>query len=210
MPKIVVVGGGGHAKVLVSVIKKLKAFDLVGYTDVRDKGTILGAPFLGTDDILNSVKKQLGSCVGVVGIGAVGISEKRRHLWNLLIREGFDLPVVVSPDAVVNENVAIGNGTVVFDGAVINSGSRVGRCCIINSGTTVEHDCEIGDHAHVASGATVSGGVRIGENSMVGAGATVIQYITICPNCMVGAGAVVIKNILEPGTYVGNPLRRLR
>jgi len=208
--KIVVVGGGGHAKVVISILKKLKTFDILGYTDLKDNGPILGAPFLGTDDILKDLKRQRVALSGIIGLGAVRVSDKRKQLWNMLIREGLDLPVVVSPAAVVNEDVSIGQGTVVLDGAVINSGSRIGRNCVINTNSTVEHDCEIGDHAHVASGATLGGGVKVGENSMVGAGATVIQYVSICPECMVGAGTVVIKDISEPGIYVENPARKLR
>jgi sugar O-acyltransferase (sialic acid O-acetyltransferase NeuD family) len=208
--KIVVVGGGGHAKVLISILRKLGTFDLVGYTDVEDRGTIFGVPFLGTDDILKELRSQHASLSGFIGLGAVRVTDKRKQLWNRLIREGFDLPAVVSADAVVNEDVSIGEGTVVLDGAVINSGSRIGRNCVINTNCTVEHDCEIADHAHVASGATLGGGVKVGENSMVGAGATVIQCVSICPDCMVGAGAVVIKDISEPGVYVGNPARKLR
>ena len=207
---IVIVGGGGHAKVLISVVKKLKTFDLVGYTDLKDNGPILGAAFLGTDDILKDLNKAHGSLSGVIGLGSVRVSDKRRQLWDMLNREGYELPFIVSPDAVVNESVSIGEGTVVLDGAVINTGSRIGRNCVINTNSTVEHDCEIGDHAHVASGATLGGGVKVGENAMVGAGATVIQYVSICPECMVGAGAVVIKDISETGTYVGNPARKLR
>ncbi len=208
--KIVVVGGGGHAKVLISVLRKLGTFDLVGYTDMQDRGILLGVPFLGTDDVLRDLKKAHGSLAGVIGLGSVRVSDKRKQLWNMLIQGGLDLPAIVSPHAVVNEDVSIGGGTVVLDGAVINSGSRIGRNCVINTNSTVEHDCEIADHAHVASGATLGGGVKVGENSMVGAGATVIQGVSICPGCMVGAGAVVIKDIWEPGIYVGNPARELR
>jgi len=209
MRKMVVVGGGGHTKVLISILRKLKTFDLVGYTDVKDNGTLLDVPFLGSDDNLKKVKKELDCCAGVIGLGAVSVSDKRSQLWNMLIRAGFDLPAVVSPDAIVNDEVFVGEGAVILDGAVINSGSRIGRNCVINTNSTVEHDCDIEDHAHIASGATLGGGVKIGKNSMVGAGATVIQYVTICPECMIGAGAVVITDIMEPGTYVGNPARRI-
>ena len=44
----------------------------------------------------------------------------------------------------------------------------------------------------------------------VSAGATIINNRTICPGCMIGAGAVVVKDILDPGTYVGVPAKKLK
>jgi len=40
--KIVVIGGGGHAKVVISILKKLNNFNIVDYTDIENKGEILG------------------------------------------------------------------------------------------------------------------------------------------------------------------------
>ena len=207
---IVVVGGGGHAKVLISVLKKAGLYRVIGYTDGADKGSILGTPYLGTDSILAELKERNRDCRAAIGLGPVGRTEGRRRLQALLEGLGFELPVIVSSQAIVGEEVTLGKGTVVFDGAVINPGTTIGACVIINTNSTVEHDCRISDHVHIATGATVCGGVQVGANCFIGAGATVIQYVSICPECMVGAGAVVIKDISETGTYVGNPARKLR
>ena len=48
----------------------------------------------------------------------------------------------------------------------------------------------------------------IGENVSIGSNATILP-IEICNNVVVGAGAVVTKNIKEPGTYAGNPARKI-
>ena len=39
--KIVVIGGGGHAKAVVNVIKKLDKYDIIGYTDLINRGSVL-------------------------------------------------------------------------------------------------------------------------------------------------------------------------
>ena len=192
---------------LVSVLKKTGFYRVIGYTDGADKGPILGIPYLGTDNILYELKEWNPDCRATIGLGTVGKTEGRRRLRDLLEGLGLNLPTIVSPHAILNEEVSLGKGTVVFDGAVINPGTTIGACAIINTNSTVEHDCRISDHVHVATGATVCGGVEIGESCIIGAGATVIQYLTICPNCVVGAGAMVVKDISEAGTYVGNPAR---
>jgi sugar O-acyltransferase (sialic acid O-acetyltransferase NeuD family) len=210
MAKLVMVGGGGHAKVLASVIRKTGNFDILGYTDPENRGVILGVPHLGDDGTLVSILEAHPGCGAVISVGNVQVSERRERIRNHLNAIGFDLPVIVSPRAVVNEEVVLGKGTVVLDGAVVNSGTRIGDCCIINTNATVEHDCEIGDYVHVAPGVVLSGGVKVGRHTIIGAGASVVQYLEIAEKCVIGAGTVVYTSIREPGTYVGSPLRKVK
>jgi sugar O-acyltransferase (sialic acid O-acetyltransferase NeuD family) len=210
MDRIVVVGGGGHAKVLISVLKKSGSYELIGYTDVRDSGELLGIPYLGTDSVLEKMKETIADCCAAVGVGKVEVNAKRLGIVDRLVGLGFRLPVVISPHAVVNEDVTIGDGSVIFDGAVVNTGARIGRASIINTNSTVEHDCIIGDNVHLAPGANLSGGVSVGHNCMIGTGANIIQGIAICADCLIGAGSTVVKDITIPGTYAGIPASRIR
>ncbi len=49
----------------------------------------------------------------------------------------------------------------------------------------------------------------IGNNVSIGSNATILP-VTICDNVVIGAGSVVTKDILNPGIYAGNPVRKLR
>jgi len=209
MDRIVVIGGGGHAKVVISVLKK-SGFDIAGYTDPEDHGDILGIHYLGNDYILSDICKKYPDCGAVIGIGKVDSSRLRLAMLDKISAIGFAFPAIVSPSAVINEDVRLGEGTVVFDGVVVNSGSEIGRACILNTNSTVEHDCRLGDNVHIAPGVTLSGGVTIGCNTMIGTGATVIQTVAICEGCLVGAGSTVVKDITVPGTYVGSPAKWIR
>jgi sugar O-acyltransferase (sialic acid O-acetyltransferase NeuD family) len=202
--EIVVIGGGGHAKVLISLLKKLE-WSVLGYTDQRDRGDILGGRYLGDDSDLGAILELHAGCAALVGVGKVDASDMRARLQRRAGALGFEVPAVASPRAVVNEGVELGAGTVVFDGAVVNSGATVGDLCILNTNCTVEHDCRLGENVHVAPGATLSGTTTIGDGCMIGAGATVIHGITICAGAVIGAGAVVVADITKPGVYAGNP-----
>lgn len=206
---IIVVGGGGHAKVIVSILKKINRFRILGYTDKEDRGYLLGIPYLGNDSKLPSLKAQYKQCAAVIGIGYLGEGDVREKLIDDLRGLGFSFPAIISPTAVVNEEVVIGEGTVIMDGVVINSGSRIGRYVIINTRASIDHDCEIGDFTHIAPGVTLSGGVKVGVRSIVGVGATAVQSTTIGDGCIIGAGAVVVKDCIETGTYVGVPAKKL-
>jgi len=210
VPDIVVIGGGGHAKVIVSLLKKRGDYRIVGYTDRENRGAVLGIPWIGGDEVLGELIRQDPSCSAVIGVGTVGRGDTRKKLKARLEALGFHLPVLVSSDAVVSEVVYIDKATVVFNGAVINSGTIIGECAILNTQSTVDHDCVIGSYVHIAPGATLSGQVKLGDEVFVGAGATVIHGISICPNCVIGAGAVVIEDCMTPGTYVGVPARKIK
>ena len=49
---------------------------------------------------------------------------------------------------------------------------------------------------------------RIGSNVSIGSNATILP-VNICDNVVIGAGSVVTKDIVKPGTYVGNPAKLL-
>ena len=207
---IIVAGGGGHAKVVIGILKKLSTYRVLGYTDHQNNGEILGVPYLGDDRAFDSFSRRGEALSAVIGVGQVGTGQKRHELWAGLRSRSLDFPLIVSPGAIVNDGASAGEATVVMDGAVVNAGANLGRGVIVNTNSTVEHDVTIGDWVHIAPGATISGGVKIGLYSMAGAGATIIEGIRIAENCIIGAGATVIDDLTEPGVYVGCPARRIK
>lgn len=209
MREIVVIGGGGHAKVVISVLKKI-GYHIKGYTDVENRGNILGVPYLGNDTILQDIGRKHEGTNAVIGIGKVDSCLLRLILQDKLGTIGFNFPLICSPHAIVNEGVSLGAGTVVFDGVVVNSGAELGRACILNTGSIVEHDCRVGENVHIAPGVILGGGVTIGDNCMIGTGSNIIQSVRICQGCLIGAGSTVIEDITIPGTYVGSPTKKAR
>jgi sugar O-acyltransferase (sialic acid O-acetyltransferase NeuD family) len=210
MSDLIVVGGGGHAKVVISIISKLGCYRLLGYTDLKDRGKLLDVPFLGSDEVLKSSSVKSPKPDLVLGLGQVGLGDLRRELWERLRPYAMNFPPLVSPDATVNEAVSIADSAVVCDGAVVNAGAHLGCGAIVNTNSTIEHDVVLEEWVHVGPGATICGDTLVGERSMIGAGAVVIEGIKIIAGCLVGAGATVTRDLNDPGVYVGSPARRIR
>jgi sugar O-acyltransferase (sialic acid O-acetyltransferase NeuD family) len=210
MDEIVVVGGGGHAKVVISILQKLKRFSVLGYTDLKSNGVLLSIPYLGDDTKLAALNFHPQKLNAVLAVGQVGLGKARYELWKSLHPLGLSFPLIVSPNAIINEGVFADECVVVMDGAVINVGATIGRGAIVNTNSTVEHDVVLDEWVHVAPGATISGGVKVGRFSMIGVGATIIEGRKIAPECVVGAGATVVHDLTEPGVYVGCPARRIK
>jgi sugar O-acyltransferase (sialic acid O-acetyltransferase NeuD family) len=210
MEELVIVGGGGHSKVVISIVQKLAGYRILGYTDLKDNGPLLGIPFLGSDRELSLLSDDRKRLSAVLAIGQVRLGKTRCELYARLRALSLCFPPIISPDAIVSKDATCGEGTVVMDGAVISAGACIGEGSIVNTNSTVEHDSIVSDWVHVAPGATICGGVVIGKFSMIGAGATVIEGIEIAAGCIVGAGATVVRSLTEPGVYLGCPARHVR
>ena len=78
MEKIVVICGGGHARVIVSILKKMGKFDIQGYVDLEDNGSLLGAPYLGQDSVLGTLFAEQGITNAVIGLGQTTSRDRRR------------------------------------------------------------------------------------------------------------------------------------
>ncbi len=188
---------------IADIAKKLYYSEIVFLDDDKTLDKCNGYSVVGTtSDIDNYQSYDF--------IVAIGNSEIRKKIQNQLTNKDIDIVTLVHPNAVIGENVVLGEGTVVMAGAVINPCVTIGNGCIINTCASVDHDCVVGDFAHVSVGAHVAGTVTIGENTCIGAGATVINNVNICGGCTIGAGSVVVKDITETGTYIGVPVKRLK
>ncbi|MDN3555245.1 NeuD/PglB/VioB family sugar acetyltransferase [Halomonas maura] len=207
MDEFCVVGGGGHARVLIHALRRL-GHRVRGYVAPYDEGEVLGVPFLGTDSDLLIQARMLPS-LAVLGMGKVTVATPRLAILEAYRAHGLQFPVISAPGAMIHEGVSCGLGSVVLDGAVVVTGTCLGRACIVNTNATVDHGCTLGDDVHVAPGATISGGVNIGDRCMIGTGASLVHAVRVCADCLIGAGATVVRDIDMPGTYVGTPARRI-
>ena len=196
--RLVIIGASGHGKVIADIAVKCGYKDIVFLDDNENVKECAGFPVIGkVADAINIEDDK---------IVAIGNAEIRQKIQNQL----STLVTLIHPNAVVSRRVEIGEGTVIMAGAVINSDVVIGKGCIINTGASVDHDCKLRDFDHVSVGAHVAGTVSIGSKTWIGAGATVSNNVSICDHCMIGAGAVVVNDVVNSGTYVGVPVRKIK
>ena len=206
LPKLLVAGCSGHARVIADIVRQAGEYCLIGFYDREPASDFCNLPVYAGADALAELRAS-GVGAAVVGIGDATI---RRRVAAELRAAGFCLPPAIHPRACVAPDVAIGEGTVIMAGAVINPGAHLGELVIVNTCASVDHDGDIGDAAHIAPGSHLAGSVRVGREVWIGAGATVIDGLTIGERSLVGAGAVVVRDV--PGDVVayGVPARIIR
>ncbi len=208
MQKIVLIGGGGLAKILLDLIRTFTKYEIVGILDSQLKvGQIIqGVSVLGNDRLLSKLYAD-GIKNACVAIGSIKANNRRKMLFEKAKQIGFTMPSLIHPRAIISKSSEIHEGVQIMAGAIIQIGSSIGENVLIYTGAIVEHDCQIKKHSHICPGATLSGGCVIDENSYIGAGATVIQGIKIGKNVTVGAGSVVISDVPDDVTIKGVPAR---
>ena len=208
---LALIGGGGHARSVIAALPGKG--NLSGYVDIRPRDDMAlfqsGLKWLGDDDCFLSKESPDRFEILITLVSGRDCSlDLRRKLIERYA--AFSSPVVIAPTSWVGEGTDLGKGTVVLNHAVVNVNSSVGEHSVVNTGAIVEHDCKIGSNVFIGPGVVVCGGVEIGNNVYVGAGAVIRPGLRIADGSLVSLGASVFHNIVKPGTYLGNPARKIK
>lgn len=197
--RAMVLGAGGHAKVVIATLQAA-GWEVAGAYDddeARWGEEVLGVPIRG------ALVEARGADVegAVLGIGS---NRDRRRIAGEL---DLSWVAAVHPSAVVHPSVQVGPGTVVFAGAVIQPDAEIGRHAIVNTAASIDHDCRVGDFVHVAPGCRLGGGVTVGEGALLGIGSAVLPGVEVGAWATVGAGAAVVRPVADGATVAGVPAR---
>lgn len=202
--KLIIIGASGHGKVVADIAIKMNKWQSIAFLDDDEFiKTSMGLEVIGKTADAFTYKEESDFFV------AIGSNDARKKIQEKLIEQGLSVVSLIHPSAVIGTDVEIGTGSVLMAGVVINSSSRIGKGCIINTSSNLDHDNVVEDYVHISPGVRTAGSVSIGKGTWLGIGSVVSNNVNIYSGCKVGAGAVVVKDITEPGTYVGVPVRKI-
>lgn len=210
MTPLVLLGAGGHARVLLELARAAD-YPVLGVCDPELAANAVssweGLDVLGDDAALDLLPP--GRIALMLGIGQLAKGNLRQRVYTSWRSRGYDFPVLVHPTAWVASDVVLKGGVQVMAGAVIQPSCEIGENSIINTRASVDHDCFVGRNVHVAPGATLCGAVTIEDGAFIGAGATVIQGLRIGAGAVVGAGVTLVRDLSSAMTAIGaqNSLR---
>jgi len=200
--RVVILGGGGHAKVIIDILEQAGETEIAGLVSLSPQ-SICGYPWLGPDEVLaDTLRSGIDSA-----FVAIGDNQRRLDCIDALKRTGFTLVNAISPAAVISRHATVACGVAVMPGAVINAGARLEEGAIVNTNASVDHDCIVGRCAHVAPGCSLAGWVKLGDGVFLGTGANVIPNISIGEWTTVGAGAAVVEDLPAQVVAMGVPAR---
>lgn len=205
--KVIVIGDGGHAKIVIDILREMGTYEIIGVTSKQaDKQIFYDLPILGNDDILVKYQKE-GINNVAIGIGGFKDNELRTRIFNDLFSKGFNIINVIHPKSIIANSVILGKGVVIFAGVILNTGVNLGDNVIVATGSTVDHETIIDKHCLISAGVTIGANTRINSGTLCALGSKVISGITIGENVLVAAGAVVVSNLKTGSKVFGIPAK---
>lgn len=201
MPKLLILGAGGHGKVVADAAWSSGKWKHIAFLDNNPKiHKVIGFSVVGDFQSYQS-KLQDYSEVFV----AIGNNKTRMYWLNKLDQEGYNIATVIHPFSMISRFSSIGKGSVVLAGVVVNADSSINTGCIINTSSTIDHDCILGEGVHVSPGVNISGAVIVKDRTWLGVGTKVSNNINIGKNVIAAAGTVIVKDVPDNVMIAGVP-----
>lgn len=212
MKKLYIVGAGGFGREILWLVQRINehvpTWKFSGFIDDNAELQGLtqnGYPILGDCDYLQKVTNDVWV---VIAVGAAQV--KKKIVKKLEQCSNIKFATLIDPSVLWSDSVSIGEGSIICAGSVLTVDVKIGNHVAVNLNCTVGHDAVLQDYTTVYPGVHISGNVAVGQCVELGTGSQIIQGKKIENNIVVGAGSVVTKDLLEQGTYVGVPVRKVK
>lgn len=204
-------GASGFGREVLPLVRAQLAAtnaELVFVDDGDGPPTLNGYPILRYDEFL---KREAGQKKVVFAIANSVIREK---LAEKCAKEGIHALTVKADNAVILDEVDVGEGAILCHFTQLTSNIRIGKYFHANIYSYVAHDCVIGDNVTFAPAVRCNGNIVIEDHAYIGTGAVIKQGtpekpLVIGKGAVVGMGAVVTKDVPAGVTVVGNPAKVL-
>lgn len=195
--KIIIIGSGGLASIVIDILKTEPRYNIEGLIDLGGKAKSIGdIKVIGTDSDLPKVLKN-GIKMAVVAIGCVSKEENliRRKKYETIRDMGFEIINVIQKEAYISKTCCIGQGNIIIGQCYIGPYVKIGSGAIIHPFVSIEHHSNIGDYVHFSQGVKIAGNVRVGRLSFIGMGVGVIQGAVIPEEAFIKTASIFpIKN----------------
>ncbi len=194
MIKKAFIGNGGHLREIIAHTK----YEAIRF--VEDEY------FTGENMTLPLSKFNPAEYSVMIAIADPGV---RARIQNSLPSETRYFSFIHPSAILLDENIEIGEGSFVGANCVITTNVKIGDHAILNRSVNIGHDSVIGNFFSAMTNSVVSGNVSIGNNCYMGNNSSIRERIKICDEVVIGMNSCVVKDINNPGTYVGVPVRRI-
>lgn len=194
--KLLVFGGSGHAKDVISVAQSIgyERFEIVttdGSSDIESLCAV-------KEDAFDPADYKDWDC-----IAAIGNNAHRRRFYEQYSK-ALHYVSIISPGASVSTSSTIGVGTFIGAFAYIGPDAAIGDACIVNTHSIVGHDVKIKDFSHVGPRVCLSGHVELGRSVFVGAGASFNngsynKPLSVADEVHIGMGCQITNSIRHSG-----------
>jgi len=205
---VVILGAGSLGREILSWIELSKSapdVNVTGFLDDEKEDLLdyaIDIPVLGKVE-LDNLKKTPSLIIGIIN------SEFKEKLFAAASDQGITAVTYLHQTVLVGSRTKYGEGLVMLPNSLISCDVTLGNYVFINNGSQIGHDVTVGDFTSIMAGVDVGGGAQIGKNVFIGSKAVILPGVKIPDNTRIGAGTVVIRSIKQPGSYFGNPAKKI-
>lgn len=206
---VVLIGAGGLGRELFSWVNQsdyfVQKYKIAGFFD-DNLEKLKGFKNYGT--VLRKIENNAFLDYSHFIISIANLAFKKQ-IYDLLESINKEIVGFLHPSLLIGLNVKVSPCLVTLPNVIISCDTTIGKCVFINNGSQIGHDVIIGNYVNIMANVDIGGNCEIGDLVTIGTGATILPGIKIPNNTFIGAGSVVFRNIKEPGTYVGNPAKKI-
>jgi sugar O-acyltransferase (sialic acid O-acetyltransferase NeuD family) len=215
MTQYAIVGAGGFGREVLPLVRSQLADELHrGSAEIvfAVEGPVTQASINGTrvitlEEFCASTKEKYFNI-------AIADSATRQRIAEVCCAAGGRPFTIRAANAVILDEVEIGEGAIICPFVTITSNVKIGRLFHANIYSYIAHDCILGDYVTLAPRVSCNGRVTVEDHAYIGTGAVLREGSQSRPmivgeNAIVGMGAVVTRSVEKGVTVIGNPAKPL-
>jgi sugar O-acyltransferase (sialic acid O-acetyltransferase NeuD family) len=200
---IVLIGAGGLAREIVSIIENNRANGfsnqkVIGYLDDSiDVGTVVkGYKVLG-----KTIDFKKFDCSFIYAVG----SPKSK----IALSEKLNIPLsnftnVISHKSIFFQTKSLGLGNVFFPNCIVSDNVEIGNFVTILP-SNLGHDCKVHDFCTVSGFCSINGFVTLKKGVFIGSNSSINPNLTMDELSVLGSSSNLIANSKKGKTYYGVP-----
>ena len=170
--------------------------------DAMDNKKYCNAKVIGSEDEYEIQKNDRF----VITLGCVDVKKKIALKYQ---ERGAKFINLIHSNSIFFKGITLGKGIVISPNCVVSNNSKIDHHVSVNLFSTIGHDTSIGSCSVISGHCDITGNVKLGENVFLGSRVSIVPKKKICDDVSIAAGSTVFKNIREPGSYLGNPAKKL-
>lgn len=165
MKSLLILGAGGFGQMVKETAVALGYENVVFLDDAAKAEDVIG---MCCDYVLKHSEYP-------AAVAAFGNNKTRLFWTEKLLEEGYEVPVIIHPSAIVSPSAVLEPGCFIMQRAVVNTNTKIGKAVLVNSGAVVDHDSVVEKGAHVGLGSVVKAHCTIKEGHKVEAGEVIFS-----------------------------------
>ena len=207
MQRVIVYGAGGFSEIFYHEACMYGAIEIVAFTVDRAymvAEAFCGLPVVPFEEVVTLFPPEE---YGMLVVTSPRRFRVRKEMYLKAKERGYTLANYISPRAIVEPGVRMGDNNIIFSDVFIGHHAVLGNDNIIRQKVYLGHQSEVKDHNVIVAGCTLGGCSKIGNLSFFGLGMVGRDGVTYGEEAFVGLGSVVTKDVDDYATVVGCPAK---